>query len=59
MTAPPFAVTAAGMLERMRHDKKNRDGRIALILTRGIGRAFVARDAAEADLAAFLQEKFG
>lgn len=59
MTEPPFNVTAQDMLERMRSDKKNRDGRITLILTKGIGRAFVAHHVSEADLTMFLQRKFG
>jgi 3-dehydroquinate synthase len=56
MTAPPFAASGAAILEKMRGDKKNRDGRIALILARGIGKAFVSRDTAEKDLAAYLEK---
>lgn len=58
MTEPPFRVKAAEMLERMRSDKKNRDGRMALILTKGIGRAFVDRQVSEEELTGFLQDKF-
>jgi 3-dehydroquinate synthase len=39
---------AEGLIELMAQDKKARDGRIAFVLARGIGRAFLAR---EADLA--------
>ncbi|MFH1157369.1 MAG: 3-dehydroquinate synthase [Pseudomonadota bacterium] len=56
---PPFRVTAEDMLNRMRGDKKNRDGRITLVLAKGIGKAFVARQIDETDLTAFLQKKFG
>ena len=45
---------AAQLLALMRHDKKSVDGRPRLILTRGIGRAFVRDDVPELDLAAFL-----
>lgn len=58
MMAPPFKVGAAEVLEQMRSDKKNRDGALTLILTRGIGKAFVAPGVDEGRLAAFLQEKF-
>lgn len=40
---PPFKVTAAAVLDKMRGDKKNRDGGITLVLARGIGKAFVDR----------------
>jgi 3-dehydroquinate synthase len=58
MTEPPFAVTAEEMLARMQGDKKNKDGRLTLILARGIGKAFVSRDADEAALTRFLQERY-
>ena len=46
---------AAGhLLDIMRQDKKARGGRIALILVRGIGQAFVARDVADEQLLSFL-----
>ena len=50
----PFAAPAAEMIARMRGDKKNSGGKITLILARGIGRAFVARDMDEASLTDFL-----
>lgn len=59
MTKPPFAVAAADVLEAMRGDKKNRDGKMTLILMKGIGRAFVARDADEAAVLSFLQTMTG
>ncbi len=58
ITEPPFAVSAQDMLARMQSDKKNRDGQITLILSRGIGKAFVAPHISETDLLAFLQTKF-
>jgi len=59
MMEPPFKVTAHDMLARMHGDKKNTDGQITLILTKGIGQAFVARHISEVELRAFLQRKFG
>jgi 3-dehydroquinate synthase len=59
MTCPPFAVAAADMLEAMRGDKKSRDGKMTLILMKGIGRAFVARDADEAAVLSFLKNITG
>ena len=63
-------VTAAGLHEKarrrdalmdhMRHDKKVLDGRLRLILARGIGKAFITSVIDEADIAdvfdAFLSE---
>lgn len=46
---------AASLVSRMRDDKKNRDGRITLILARAIGAAFIDPAADEADLLAFME----
>jgi 3-dehydroquinate synthase len=54
MTAPPFHVSAKDMLEKMRGDKKNRDGKVTLILSRGIGKSFLSRDTEEKALADYL-----
>lgn len=35
---------AARLIDHMMHDKKTRDGKLTFILTRGIGRAFIAKD---------------
>jgi len=59
MTHPPFTVTAADVLAAMRGDKKSREGKMTLILMKGIGRAFVARDADEAAVLAFLKNMTG
>jgi 3-dehydroquinate synthase len=56
---PPFSVTAQDMLDKMRGDKKNRDGNITLVMTRGIGRAFVDRNVDEMVLESFLKRSFG
>jgi len=40
----------------MRQDKKAQAGSLTFILARGIGQAFIARDVAEGDVAAFLKE---
>jgi 3-dehydroquinate synthase len=54
MTKPPFPVSAADVLEKMRGDKKNSHGTMTLILAKGIGQTFVYRDAGEAKLNEFL-----
>ncbi|MBO6729672.1 MAG: 3-dehydroquinate synthase, partial [Maricaulis sp.] len=41
----------------MRDDKKNQDGRITLILARGIGNAYIETNVDEEDLVAFLETK--
>jgi len=46
---------AERLVDRMRDDKKNRDGRIALILARGIGAAYIDRDTDENDLTDFME----
>lgn len=57
MAYPPFAVTAEQVVGYMAGDKKNSAGDgITLILPRGIGDAFVARDVAAGDIAGFLGE---
>ena len=40
----------------MTHDKKVKAGRLTFILTRGIGRSFVASDVPAAEVLAFLGE---
>ena len=44
------------LLALMRQDKKAQAGKLAFILARGIGQAFIARDVAESDVSAFLKE---
>ncbi|MEN9873480.1 MAG: hypothetical protein RL186_377 [Pseudomonadota bacterium] len=46
----------AALFEAMTHDKKNENGQLTLILTRGIGLAFVQKRVDEALLRAFLIE---
>lgn len=53
--APPAAALAAFMMQ----DKKVEQGRLTLILARGVGKAFVEKNADIADVAAFLKEKTG
>ena len=48
---------AARLLGHMRQDKKNKDGRISLILSRGIGKAFLTDGVPEDRLLAFLREE--
>ncbi len=45
------------LLNAMRQDKKARAGRVPLILTRGIGRAFIQPDADLSDVQRFLEEE--
>jgi 3-dehydroquinate synthetase len=40
----------------MSRDKKVRDGRIAFVLARGIGKAFVAHDVEAAEVLAVLEQ---
>jgi 3-dehydroquinate synthase len=50
---------AAGLLALMGRDKKVVDGRMTLVLARGIGRAFVTDEVDGAALAAFLEDSLG
>jgi 3-dehydroquinate synthase len=45
---------AEDLLAHMAHDKKARNGRFTLILSKGIGKAFIQRDADVAPLRQFL-----
>ena len=47
------------LIERMRHDKKVRDGRMTFVLTRGIGQAFLSQDVPREALVALLDQAFG
>jgi len=44
------------LVSRMRQDKKASGGNLTLVLARGIGRSFVARDVSSDELTAFLSE---
>jgi 3-dehydroquinate synthase len=48
--------TPARIVDSMASDKKAGDGQLTFILTRGIGRAFIARDVARDQVSAFLAE---
>ena len=52
-----LGATGAGLVARMRHDKKAQGGKLPLILTRGIGRAFVDNNVGDEELAAFLDRQ--
>ncbi|MHA6287427.1 3-dehydroquinate synthase [Maricaulis sp. CAU 1757] len=47
--------SAAGLVNRMRDDKKNRGGQITLVLAHGIGNAYIAHDTDAEDLFDFLE----
>lgn len=53
---PDFA-TPDAMLDAMAQDKKNERGRLTLILARGIGESFVAKDADRGAVADFLEDE--
>jgi 3-dehydroquinate synthase len=46
----------AALLDRMRQDKKATDGKLTLILARGIGRSFLARDADATPVSSLLDD---
>lgn len=48
--------SAESLIAHMQTDKKIRDGRLTFVLAHGIGRAFVSRDVAEADLRVLLDD---
>jgi 3-dehydroquinate synthase len=50
---------AASLVRIMAQDKKVRDGKLILILARGIGRAFVSRDISAATVHDFLSRQLG
>ena len=54
-----FAAGATPLIAHMRQDKKMVGGTLPFILAHGIGDAFVARDVALADAAAFLDRQLG
>jgi 3-dehydroquinate synthase len=49
-------LTADELLAHMRHDKKAQGGKLTFILTKGIGKAFIARDVPEDAVLAVLSE---
>ena len=55
---PAIRWDASALIERMRHDKKVRDGRITFVLTRGIGQAFLSQDVPREALGALLDQAF-
>jgi 3-dehydroquinate synthase len=55
MAKPPFPVAAKDMLDRMRGDKKNANGKLTLILAKGIGKSFIAKDVDENRLMDYLK----
>ncbi len=46
----------SSLVNIMRQDKKARGGKLTFILARAVGQAFVARDVADSDVTAFLEE---
>jgi len=59
MTVPPFMAGADALMAAMRGDKKAQGGQITLVLMRGIGQAFIARDTDEQELLGFLKQVTG
>ena len=56
---PAIRWDPSALIERMKHDKKVRDGRMTFVLTRGIGRAFLSQDVPREALVALLDRAFG
>ena len=54
---PGANFTAEQLMQLMAQDKKVVRGQLTFILTRGIGKAFIARDVAPASVTEFLEEK--
>jgi len=54
---PGEPMTAARLMELIHQDKKVSRGKLTFILTRGIGKAFIANDVSAASISAFLEEK--
>ena len=48
---------AGPLLDYMRRDKKNRDGRLRFVLVRGIGKAFTSEDLAGDEVLEFLLDE--
>ena len=55
---PAIHWSPPALIERMRHDKKVRDGRMTFVLTRGIGRAFLSQDVPPEALGGILDQAF-
>jgi 3-dehydroquinate synthetase len=53
---PELGTTDDDFVELMRQDKKAQGGKLVLILARGIGQAFVARDVNEPDIRNFVRD---
>jgi len=58
-SAPGGPYRSEALISAMAHDKKNAPGKLTLILARGIGRAFVDKDASAQEARALLKEKLG
>ena len=56
---PAIRWSPPALIERMKHDKKVRDGRMTFVLTRGIGRAFLSQDVPPEALGDILDQAFG
>ena len=54
---PGWNADAQAMLSAIKQDKKVSRGTLTFILTRGIGKSFIARDVDEADVTAFLAQE--
>ncbi|MBN8531088.1 MAG: 3-dehydroquinate synthase, partial [Alphaproteobacteria bacterium] len=51
-----LSATPEALLAHMRHDKKNQDGKITLILLKRLGEAFVAKGVPESEILDFLRQ---
>lgn len=51
--------SAKKLLAHMKHDKKVQDGKLVLILAKGIGKAFIEKNVSEKDVKRFLEQETG
>ena len=56
---PSICWDPPALIERMKHDKKVRAGRMTFVLTQGIGQAFISQDVPHEALSALLDRAFG
>lgn len=56
LASPGIGWTVDGLVGAMAHDKKNEGGALTLILTKGIGKAFVHKNADVPGVAAFIEQ---
>lgn len=56
VTPPKFAYDIDRLMDLMAHDKKAENGKLTLVLTRGIGQSFIARDVSAPEVRALWED---